>query len=470
LGQQIVTMRDGHVIHQAPTWRPATSGRRGAERTRLLILGLLLAGLVAVVWLWWRDTPSLNSTLGDQFTAVGRLTGLLGSYLVLVQLLLMSRLRTLDRAIGMQDLTAWHRDGGAFTVILLLAHTVFITLGYQEQAHTGFLHQSWVFIRQYPDLLMAYVSLALFVGIGVISVRAIRARMGYETWYYLHFYVYLGLGLSFAHQFATGQEFAGDLAARVFWSALYIAAIVALLYGRVWQPLRFNVRHRLRVVHVAPEGPGVVSVYVGGRRMDEVAAKPGQFFRWRFLTNEGWWQAHPFSLSAGPRTALRAAEPHAATLRITAKALGDHSGSLRRLRPGVRVLAEGPYGGFTADRRTRDDVLLIAGGIGIAPIRALLEELPAGRAVLIYRARRPEDLVLRNEIDQIAAATGTRVIYLAGAPRSALSPAGLAARVPDVADRDVFVCGPAGMVQAVLGSLRRLRVPRRQIHTDPFQM
>lgn len=433
---------------------PSAVGRRA----KVMVVALLGAGLAATVWLWWHDTPSLTSTTADQFTAIGRLSGLLGAYLILVQLLLMSRVARLDRAIGAQELTSWHRDMGAVTVVLLVTHTLFITLGYQQH---GFLSQSWTFIRQYPDVLMAYVALALFVGVALTSIKAIRSRMAYETWYYLHFYVYLALGLSFAHEFATGQEFVASLPARVFWSTMHITVITALLYGRVWVPLRLNLRHRLRVVHIADEGPGVVSVYVGGRRLQDLAAKPGQFFRWRFMTRDGWWQAHPFSLSAAPDRV---------TMRITVKALGDHTAALRRLRPGMRVLAEGPYGGFTADRRTRDDVLLIAGGIGIAPIRALLEDLPAGRAVVIYRARRPEDLVLRDEIDEIAARTGNRVIYLAGAPRSKLSAAGLSRQVPDVAQRDVYICGPAGMVQAVLGSLRRLRVPKRQIHIDPFDM
>ena len=438
---------------------------RAWRAPRWAVYGLLAVGFVAVGWLWWHNTPSLAATAGDQFTAIGRLTGLAAAYLILLQLLLMSRLRWLDRAIGAQDLTAWHRDAGALTVLLLLAHTLFITLGYEaaslKKVSGGFFGQSWQLIRQYPDVLMAYVALLLFVGVGFTSIRAIRRRMAYETWYYLHFYVYLALGLGFAHQFADGQEFMSSLPARVFWSALHIAVIAALLYGRIWAPLAVNMRHRLRVTHVVPEGPGVVSLYVSGRRLDELGAQAGQFFRWRFLTRDGWWQAHPFSLSAAPgRT----------TLRITVKALGDHSRSLRRLRPGVRVVAEGPYGGFTADRRARDHVLLIAGGIGIAPIRALLDDLPPGRAVLIYRARTERDLVLRAEIDALAERTATRVIYRAGAPREALSAPGIAQMVPDVTWRDVFVCGPPGMVQAVMGALRRLRVPKNQIHVDPFEM
>ena len=109
--------------------------------------------------------------------------------------------------------------------------------------------------------------------------------------------------------------------------------------------------------------------------------------------------------------------------------------------------------------------------VGIAPIRALLDDLPPGRAVVLYRARRPKDLVLSDEIDLIAERTGTRVVYLPGSVhRDALSAGGLTWHVPDIARRDVFVCGPPGMVQAVQSSLRKLRIPQRQIHVDPFEM
>jgi predicted ferric reductase len=451
-------------MHQTLPGRPMRPAlvepRRAAGWGRYAVAGGLLLGQAVVIWLWWRNTPSLTPTLADQFTAIGRLTGLTGAYLILVQLLLMSRLRRLDQMIGAQDLTSWHRDLGALTVLMLAAHTIFITLGYAGRR--GPIAETWTLIREYPDVLMAYVGLVLFLGIGVISIRAIRTRLAYETWYYLHLYVYLGLGLGFAHQFADGQEFASSLSARVLWSVLHITVIAALLYGRVWAPLRLNVRHRLRVVHVAREGPGVVSVYLSGRRLGELDARAGQFFRWRFMTRDGWWQAHPFSLSAAP---------DARAMRITVKALGDHTKDLRRLRPGTRVLAEGPYGTFTADRRHFDDVLLIAGGIGIAPIRALLDDLPFGRGVVLYRARRPRDLVLKDELDAIAAQTGTRVHYLpGGANREALSARGLASLVPDLARRDVYVCGPPGLVESVLGSLRRLKVPKRRIHVDPFQI
>jgi ferredoxin-NADP reductase len=317
-----------------------------------------------------------------------------------------------------------------------------------------------------PDVLMATVGLALLVGVGWLSARAVRRRLAYETWYYLHLYAYLAVLLAFAHQLAVGAQFTDDRIARVAWSGAHLAVAVCLLTFRVGGPLRLALRHRMRVAAVRREAPGVVSVYVTGRDLESLRAEAGQFFRWRFLTAGRWWQTHPFSLSAAPNGRF---------LRLTVKASGDHSGGLGRLRPGARVLAEGPCGAFTATSRRRRGVLLLAGGVGVAPLRALLEALPAGpgRVDLIYRASTPDEVLFPHELAGIARARRAIVHYLLG-PRVGSHPAGqlaadrLRSLVPDLPGREVFICGPPGMVDVARRELHRAGVPRRRIHAERF--
>ena len=121
-------------------------------------------------------------------------------------------------------------------------------------------------------------------------------------------------------------------------------------------------------------------------------------------------------------------------------------------------------------------MLLVAGGIRITPLRALLEELPVrpGEMTLVYRARRADDLVFRAELDTIAALNGATVHYLVGErgswdmPVEPLGPASLAELVPDIVQRDVFLCGPVSMMDAVRRSLRLLGVPANQVHSERF--
>jgi predicted ferric reductase len=428
----------------------------------MMVIVAFWLGLAITIGLWWADTARVTGT-ADWLTGAGRLAGLAGGYVLLVQMILMSRV--LDAALDATKISLWHRDLGGYLIVVLLAHAVLITAGYAAEDGSGFLAQTWSLLTTYEDMLSAFAALALLLAAGVLALRQVRRRMRYETFYYLHLAVYVAAFLAYAHQFSTGAQFAHAGWPRAWWIGVYVFALACLGYGRLVKPIVLNLRHRPRVAAVVPEAPGVVSVYVTGQRLSELDVQAGQFFRWRFLTRDGWWQAHPFSLSAAPNPQW---------LRLTVKTIGDHSHALTGLRPGVRVWLEGPSGGFTARRGGRDDVLLIAGGIGIAPVRALLEELPSGGKVL-YRVSKAEDLVFRKELEALAASRGHQLGYLVGsrrdpALRQALSADGIRLLVPDVRQRDVYVCGPPGMVTGVIQALRTLRVPRRQIHLDPFEL
>jgi predicted ferric reductase len=440
---------------------------RGVDRRRSerVVSAVVAAGAVIVVALWWHDTPahSLHS-LGDELTAAGRVTALVGTYLLLVQVLLMARLPWLDHAVGMDRLALWHRRNGEYVVSLLSAHAVAIIVGYALTDHVSIGNETARVVLHLPDVLAATVAMGLLIAIGLTSARALRTRMKYHTWYFVHLYAYLAVVLAFAHQLATGDQFATDAAARWFWVSLHVGTAALLLWYRVVVPARSAARHQLRVSAVRVESPDVVSLTVAGRHIEELQAESGQFFLWRFLTREGWWQAHPFSLSAAPtRSALR----------ITVKAAGDHTNWLQHVAVGTRVFAEGPYGALTARRRVRRKVLFLAGGIGVTPLRALFESLNAGPGdmTFVYRAGAPADLVLRDELETLAGQRSARLLYALG-PRDAavIEPAALQRAIPDIAHHDAFVCGPPGFVDHAEAALVGAGVSRSTIHSERFEL
>jgi ferredoxin-NADP reductase/DMSO/TMAO reductase YedYZ heme-binding membrane subunit len=445
---------------------PRRPPRRRPARRRPVVVDVLAAaaGIGLGVTIGLAVTAESSGSLsapGGIATALGRLTGLLAAYAMVVVVLLVARVPPLERAIGQDRLVGWHRRLGPWPLYALIAHAVLITVGYAEQAKVGVLHQLGQLLTTYPGILAATVGAVLLFAAGVTSYRLARRRMAYETWWSVHLYTYLALFLSFSHQVDTGASFVGHPLARTWWTALWVGTLAVVVAARIGLPVWRSLRHRVRVEDVRSESPGVVSVRLRGRRLDRLPVAGGQFLQWRFLRRGLWWQAHPYSLSAAPV---------GDELRITVKDLGDHSAGLAALRPGTRVAIEGPYGAFTADTAERDRVLLIGAGVGTAPILALLQELPAGTDVtVLLRASSAAGLVLRDEVGGEVEARRGRLLELVGPRERVRLDAGELRRlVPDLRHREVYLCGPDALAQRLAAELQRAGVPAAHVHFESF--
>jgi predicted ferric reductase len=449
-----------------------------SERTRRVtpprgLLGLLAGlSLFAVFLLWTHggNLSALGTGEGATLTSLGRLTGLFSADLLLIQVLLMARVPWIERAYGQDSLARYHRIIGFSSINLMLVHILAITLGYAATDHHGLVGEAWNLVTTYPGMLLATAASAALIMVAVTSVRAARRRLRYESWHLLHLYAYLGVALALPHEIWTGEDFIGTAPARAYWWTLYLSTAGAIVIFRLGLPIWRTIRYDLRVAAVVEETSGVMSVYLNGRHLDRLGVQAGQFFNWRFLSHEGWTRAHPYSLSAAPRRDQ---------LRITVKDLGDGSQAVRHLRRGTRVLIEGPYGRLTGDRRQRPAMTLFACGIGITPLRAILESEPyhPGHATLVYRASRNEDFTFAAELEALARVRGIQLYYLPGprhrdvswAPDGMTNPtAALMRMVPDITRTDVFVCGPYAWMESVIATLRRIGVPPAQIHHERF--
>ncbi|MFE1437729.1 ferric reductase-like transmembrane domain-containing protein [Streptomyces sp. NPDC058739] len=432
-----------------------------------LLFGLW-AGAAAVLWLWWDNTPAVADRAGWILNA-GRITGLIAGYLMALVVLQMARVPALERRVGSDRVARWHAMSGRYTLCLVIAHVVLTMWGYALQSGRGFgdiVAQTVESVTELPDMGKAAIGTGLLLLIGLVSVGGVRRRLPYDAWYHVHLLTYAAVFLTFWHQIATGNDFAVQPIAKTVWTGLYAGVTALMIWYRVLTPVRLNLRHRMRVEAVIEETPGIVSVLISGRKLHRMGAEAGQFFRWRFLAPGMRFSSHPYSLSAAPRPGL---------LRITVKAIGDHSSRLRDLTPGTRVWAEGPYGALTAQRRSRGKVLLVAGGVGITPMRALFETLPgaAGDITLLYRANSTQDLALWSELAAIADERGARLMYAVNSPdgeRPDISAETLQRKIPDVERHDVFMCGPTGFARSVYQALRDAGVPARRIHHESFEM
>lgn len=420
------------------------------------------AGLGLVVWMGF-DVESSGAlrARGGVTTFIGQEAGLAGAYLMLLMLLLVARVPWVERAAGQDRLVRWHRLLGQWPVYLLSLHAILITVGYAAGDRIGVFQQLKIFLQSYPDVLAGTVALGLIIAVAISSIRSARRRMRYETWWSAHLYMYLALALAFAHQIANGQSFVGHPLARVFWAVLWSVTAGVVLICRFLLPLWRSLYFGLTVVGVQEEASGVVSVICRGRHLDRLRVEGGQFFHWRFLARGHWWLAHPYSVSALPRADL---------IRLTVKDLGDHSRALSRLPIGTRVGIEGPYGAFTRRAAMGDKALLVGAGVGVTAIRSLLEHLdPSVDVTLVLRATTEEEIVFRHEFDSLMARRPGRTILLVGSRRkNPLDHRQLAKLVPDIPERDVYVCGPEPLSERLVASARALGVPERSIHCEQF--
>ncbi|HYK98000.1 MAG TPA: ferredoxin reductase family protein [Candidatus Acidoferrales bacterium] len=443
---------------------------QGSGPGQVWMVSIFFAGLWAVLLFWWTASGAVPvKTDADRLNTIGRVTALIGTYLLLWQLLLLSRLPWLERAFGMERLIWLHRWNGYLTTTFIGAHVVTQTMGYALDQRDTILGQLGDFIVHYDGVLPAIGATVLLAAVTVTSIGAARRGMSYQTWYFIHLYAYLAIALAFAHQILTGADFIANELFTLSWWLLYAIVFAAIVLHRLVGPIARSLRHGFYVARVEREASGAVSLYVGGRDLHDFHFEPGQFAIWRFLDAKRWWEAHPFSLSA---------TPNGEHLRLTLKRAGDFNEHASSIRVGTPVLLEGPFGRFTRRSATRQKALLVAGGIGITPIRALAEHLAEDGVdvCVLYRCTREGELAFRDELGDLSKTYGTRVEYLLsdrallGRPGGEwLMPNNLLTLVPDIVDRDIFVCGPLGMTAKVKRGLLHIGVSPYQIHTEAFQ-
>ncbi|MFI2708226.1 ferric reductase-like transmembrane domain-containing protein, partial [Nocardioides sp. CER28] len=276
--------------------------RPGDLRSR--VDAVVRAGSGAILWLalllvtyWWVADGGIQDlgAWADGLTSVGRISGLWSAVLLLAQVILMARVPLLEQAFGQDRLARIHRIVGFSSFDLMLVHVVLITWGYAAGRLGSVPGTFWNLTVDYPGMLLAVAGTACLVMVVVTSVKAARRRLRYESWHLMHLYAYLGVGLALPHQLWTGAQFLTRPAATFFWWTAWAVAAGSVLVWRIGLPVVRNLRHGLRVVAVVPEAPGVLSVWVTGRRLELLRAEAGQFFTWRFLGRRGWTRANPYS-------------------------------------------------------------------------------------------------------------------------------------------------------------------------------
>lgn len=416
--------------------------------------------VILAFWLYLSGDHLFSFELGEVLHALAGFLGLSAGYSILIQFFLIGRNYWLERSFGLDKLSRLHHDNGRRSLYFLVAHPILMILSYGLLSETGFFQQFWLFLTTEPEVVKAILAWVLFLTAAGISIWTVLQSLRYEIWHLTHLISYAAILLAFSHQFKLGYNLTGNQWFYYYWAFLYLLVGSSLIWFRLFKSVFNYFQHGFRVSRVVSENYNTNSIYISGRNIDEFKVMPGQFMIFRFLDAKRWWEVHPFSLSK-PNNGQE--------IRITAKAVGNFTKEIFDLKPETKVIIEGPYGVFTNSETVLPKVLLIAGGIGITPLRSLAEELARkGKdVVLLFSNKTRQDIVFQKELESLY---GLKTIHVLTDAEGYLDKEKIKSLVSDFLEREVFLCGPGPMMSSIRKILKELNFPEPRLHFEKFSL
>ncbi len=436
---------------------------------KYLLQVFLLGSLVVIFYFWWIGSGRfIGSSTADTLIIFGRLFGLLAVYFILMQFVLIGRSPLLEPYVGLDKLARLHKTNGKIAFSFIFLHPLFIILGYSMHSQISLIDQIKDLFINYPYANLAMIAFLIFCTTVGTSLYIVRNRLKYETWYFIHLLTYLAVSLAFFHQITLGADFSNK-SFPVFWYLLYTLILGQFILFRFFRPIFNFFRFGFRVEKVVKENYNTTSIFITGKNLQSFKRLAGQFMIVRFLNKDLWWQAHPFSLSISPEDTY---------IRLTIKSVGDYTSLIPNIKPGTKVIIDGPYGVFTKKSVRKEKLLFIAGGVGITPVRSLIEEVAkeGKNCILIFGNKTQNDFIFKRELDELSKKYQFKYVdVLSDDPnfkgeKGRIDLEEIKKLDPDYIERDIFLCGPPPMMESIKAGLKSAGVPDKDIHYERFAL
>jgi len=393
---------------------------------------------------------------------MGKVTGLAGFSILVLEVALSGRIKALDRAFGLDRVMLFHRRMGIAAAILLATHPLLLSIGMQDFSLLG-LETGWQVMLGKGALVGLFLAASGGILMGRGPIDHIVARF---------FHSKLAGGvvvLAFVHGLVTGSdmETLGVKSACWILFALFVGLVsFRQLMARYGSKVRFVVdsvkeeTEKTWTLVLSPTADGI----------PDYAA--GQFCFWRILSNRRKPEEHPFTIASSPT------QKEAVT--VTIKASGNFTQHIHEVQKGDQVLCEGPFGRFGANLDEAKSFLFLAAGVGITPIMSMLRFLrdtqDSRQIVLIDQNRTERNIVFREELDRMPATV--KVVHVLSRPGTNWTGAKgyvttdlLREHASDILQTaDIYVCGPPQMMKSVVKILRALGIGKSRIHTERFTL
>jgi predicted ferric reductase len=393
--------------------------------------------------------------------------GFAGTTMMAAMFVLTARFRRPSAPFGIDVIYYFHRQIGLIGLLFVFAHPLILVLAEPELlvlVTRGPLH--WT-------LRTGLVSLAVFSLIVASSVWRRQIDFHYDDWRLWHVILApLALFTGFLHIWAAGYYLDSPLK-RFLWLLIIVSVVLIIFYVRLLKPARL-LRNPYQVEEHFTEVPGTWTLVLKPLGSHNFRFLPGQFAWLTIYHSPFAMKEHPFSMTSSAE--------HPERLTFTIKAAGDFTRRIKEIKKGERVYVDGPYGAFSFDRYPAPGYVFIGGGIGSAPIMAMLRTMAdrgERRPVqFIYGGGRPHRMLFTKEVEELQRKLDLEVIYvLSKSPPDWQGETGfitaelLNRRLPpDRAERECFICGPTPMLHLVEIGLHRSGVPLSRIHTEVFEL
>lgn len=423
-------------------------------KRNLLVLSILLA--FSIVFYDWIKGTNLSSGFFNSWHRLSNLSGMFGFILMFYLFVFSAKIRLIEENIGLDKMIKIHKNIGTGVVAFLFLHFI-LMITYDLQ------------VMQEPsaDLARLLGLIALFSMLIMVSTAKYykKLKMKYETWKFIHYLNYIVFPVALVHVFISSSSNAPSYYLWVVFAICFAIIVISRIYG-----LLIARQNPYTLVNVKQENQSIWTLEFEGKPISHI---PGQFLYIQFANRHHLLQSHPFTISSSPTYEK---------IHITPKELGDFTSQIKNLRVGEKAFIDGPYGVFSYKLCDDQNLVFIAGGIGITPfismLRYMYDKKDIHKNVLLFWGNKSEkELVFQEElaIYENELANFKKVLVMSEqkdwqGEQGRINKELLLKYINEPKDYTYFICGPIALQQSVKKDLKEMGVDSRRIIVESFEL
>jgi predicted ferric reductase len=390
--------------------------------------------------------------------------------LLFLQFLSSGRYESLSGRVGIDRTMGFHRVAAYVLLVLALLHPLGYVADLLFTDPGAALHR---LIGMLTSNRLRTGALALAGMIVIVGLATFRSQpfIRYEYWRASHGMLAVAVAALTLHHILSVGTYSAEQPLRGLWFLFASTAAIAIGLVYVVRPWRMW-REDWRVERVRPLAEHVWEMTLRGPDSTRVCFRGGQFIWMTLAPHRPPFHDHPFSIASAAAELPR--------IRLVIHEAGDCTNEFGRVEPGTRVAIDGPHGSFVLPE-VGTPVVMIAGGVGIAPLLGILAEAAAHQDRrpfrLLYAARKGSALAGMDRLRELQSRLDLSVcgVVNEGAEGSKCMQGPvrrehISKLLTGVKARDVvaLVCGPAGMMELATDALLASGVPANSIRYERF--